>query len=250
MAEPDVRRKARADSPAEKKRREMLLYLGISIAAVELFLAVGGLCFGFIASLGRGPFSFPWLLWGSLSLLVPAVILLAVHLADVGLFAPSGEEAEEWQRRLPERMRRLYLIIRGAPAAVVIAGLIALGVALLTIDGALSAAAALTVHLAPHIPLLIGGLVFVLGVAIAAAAWLHYRSRRLYEEYAYRREVLEKTGVILVDKGSIPLVPDGRSLVPALEAGQALTALAAGGVLDVTAGPEDGRREAQRGDRT
>jgi hypothetical protein len=81
----------------------MLLYLGVSIAAVELFIFVGGLCYGFIAAWGRGPatLSFPWLLWASLAVIAPAVLLLAVHLADVGLF--RTRESEEWQQRLPER---------------------------------------------------------------------------------------------------------------------------------------------------
>jgi hypothetical protein len=41
------------DSPWEKRRREMLIYLGISIAAVELFILAGGFCYGLIASWGR-----------------------------------------------------------------------------------------------------------------------------------------------------------------------------------------------------
>jgi hypothetical protein len=234
MAESEVRDKGRKDSPLERKRREMLLYVGISIAAVELFIFVGGLCYGFIASWGRGvaALSFPWLLWGSLALIAPAVILLAVHQADVGLFR-TREESEDWQRRLPERMRRLYRILRGAPVVVILTGLIVLGAALLTLDGALSAIASLGSTLVPYIPFFVGGVAFVLGVAVAAAVWLNYRTRRLYAEYAFRREVLEKTGVIIVDKGSAPLLPSAGGLA-ALEAGAPDAGIPESGTLDVT----------------
>jgi hypothetical protein len=241
MAEYGVRGKARQDSPPERKRREMLLYLGISIAAVELFIFVGGLCYGFIASWGRGPagLSFPWLLWASLAVIAPAVILLAVHQADVGLFRAREDESGEWQQRLPERMRRLYRILKGAPVVVVLTGLIVLGAALLTLDGALSAIASAASVLTPYIPHLVGGAAFVLGVAVAAAVWLNYRTRRLYEEYAFRREVLEKTGVIIVDKGSSPLLsgaPDAGGAA-ALEAGAAAPKALEQATLDVT--PEE-----------
>jgi hypothetical protein len=238
MADPDVR-KARQDTPLERKRREMLLYLGISIAAVELCIFVGGLCYGFIASWGRGPagLSFPWLLWGSLAVIAPAVILLAVHQADVGLF--RARESEDWQQRLPERMRRLYRILRGAPVVVVLTGFIVLGVALLTLDGALSAIGSAASVLIPYIPHLIGGVAFVLGVAIAAAVWLNYRTRRLYAEYEFRREVLEKTGVIIVDKGNAPLLPGAPAAgeSAALKAGAAAPKALEQATLDVT--PEE-----------
>ena len=226
---------------SEKRRKELWLYLAASIVTVEMILAVGGLAYGFIASPGRGvgAHSFPWLVWGSLSFIIPAVIILAVHQADVGLFRkPKGTDSEaEWQKQLPDRMQRLYRIIKGAPVVVVLLGVVALGAALLTIDGALSALSSFSSALTPYIPHIIGGLVAVLAVIIGAAVWLNYRTRRLYAEYEFRREVLEKTGVIIVDKGSTPLPPGGTGNVPyaVLEAGSlssAQKALESGDIVD------------------
>jgi cell division protein FtsL len=178
--------------------------------------------------------SFPWLLWASLSVIAPAVILLAVHKADVGLFRKRKEESEEWQRLLPERARRLYRILRGAPAVVVLAGLIALGVLLLSLDGAMSAVASLGSALSPHIPVIVGGLACVLAVAAFAVVWLNYRTRRLYAEYQFRREVLEKTGMIIVDKGSALLPPGAAGGPAALEQRRADGDFYVAGTLDVT----------------
>ncbi len=202
---------------SEKQRRELWLYVAVSIVTVELLLSVGALCYGFIAAASaQGRYSFPWLVWGATMAIAPACILLTVHLADVGLFRAGrrGEADKDWQAHLPERLRKLYLIIKGAPAVVVLLGIVALGAALLTIEGALSALGSFAAALQPHIPWIAGGIALVVCVGIIAAVWLNYRSRRLYEEYAFRREVLEKTGVIIVDKGSTPLPPGSMGDMP------------------------------------
>ncbi len=129
---------------SEKKRRELWLYLAVSIVAVELLLVVGAVFYSFISAARSGGGAvpaFPWLMWGSLAVLFPAVILLAVHHADVGLFRSSknGDGDAEWQAHLPDRMRRLYRVVKGAPAVVVLLGVVLLGGALLTMEGALSA---------------------------------------------------------------------------------------------------------------
>jgi hypothetical protein len=165
---------------------------------------------------GQRVFSFPWLIWGALSLIVPTLVLLLVHSADVGLFrAPAGACSEqEWQLLLPVRMQKLYRVIKGAPVAVVLVMLVGLGAAMLTLDGALAAMRGLGEALAPHVPYIVGGVASVAVVLIVAVAWLNFRSRRLIAEYEFRREVLEKTGVIIVDKGSVALPLGGVGDVP------------------------------------
>ena len=232
----------RKAAASEKRRRELWLYVGASIAVVEMILAVGGVLYGFISSPGRGfgAQSFPWLAWGSLAIIIPAIILLAVHQADVGLFRKpkGGDTDEEWQMQLPQRIQRLYRIIKGAPIVVVLVGIVALGAALLTIDGAINVVASFGSALTPYLHYIIGGIAAVLIMGIGAAVWLNYRTRRLYAEYEFRREVLERTGVIIVDKGSTPLPPGGMGDIPypVLEAGSkpaAQKALEGGDVLDV-----------------
>ncbi|MDL2207513.1 hypothetical protein LJC09_02805 [Desulfovibrio sp. OttesenSCG-928-F20] len=214
-------------SPAlsEQQRRELWLYIAVSLVAVELLLAVGALLFSFITmpeGAGGKTLAFPWLSWGALALVTPALILLLVHSADVGLFrAPGGARSEQdWQKLLPERMQKFYRILKGAPVVVVLAAIVALGAALLTLDGAISALGRFGSALLPHLPVIIGGVAGLGAIIAIAAVWLNYRTRRLIAEYEFRREVLEKTGVIIVDKGSAALPPGGVGDVPyALVAG-------------------------------
>ncbi len=214
---------------AEKQRRELWLYLAVSIVAVELLLTVGAVFYGFMSMGSDRRFVFPWLSWAAAALVCPSLILLLAHFADVGLFRPPGGAAseQEWQRHLPERMQRLYRIIKGAPVIVVLLGIVLLGAALMTLDGALSALMRLGSALVPYIPHIVAGVAVFACAIVLAAVWLSYRTRRLMAEYDFRREVLEKTGVIIVDKGSVPLPPGGVGASPyapyALEAGQEQT---------------------------
>ena len=216
-------RKGRTDktppAPAlsEKQRRELWLYIAASIAAVELLVVVGALFYGFMGSgAGEHGFAFPWLHWAAMAVVVPALILLLAHFADVGLFGARarGDADQEWQRHLPERVQRLYRIVKGAPVAVVLLGVVALGAALMTIDGALSLVLGFAAALKPHIPYIVVSVAALLAVVALAAVWLNFRTRRLIAEYQFRREVLEKTGVIIVDKDSTALPPGGLGDVP------------------------------------
>lgn len=200
---------------SEQKRRELWIYVAVSLVAVELLIAVGALVFGFITAGGAG-FAFPWLTWGALAVIAPTLVLLLVHSADVGLFrSPSGGlQEQEWQKLLPLRLQRCYRILKGAPVVAVLGSLVALGAALLTLEGALTALQRFGEALTPYIPHIVGGLAAVVCVIAIVVAWLNYRTRRLIAEYEFRRVVLEKTGVIIVDKGSTPLPPGGVGDVP------------------------------------
>ncbi|MDL2266506.1 hypothetical protein LJC46_00775 [Desulfovibrio sp. OttesenSCG-928-G15] len=224
----DAATAAPSPSLSEKQRRELWLYIAVSIAAVELLIAMGSFLYAFITAspaTSNAPTSItvPWVAWGAMALIAPTLILLIVHVADVGLFrAPGGAASEqEWQKLLPDRLQTLYRFIKGAPVVVVLVGLVALGGVLLTLDGAFAVLAGLGAVLLPHLPWIIAGVAVLGCVLVIAVVWLNYRTRRLIAEYDFRREVLEKTGVIIVDKGSTPLPPGGISDVPyALVAGE------------------------------
>jgi hypothetical protein len=214
---------AHADQPppalSEKQRRELWLYIAVAIASVELLAGVMAVVYGFMQSssaTGQRGFAFPLLYWAATALLLPALILLLVHFADVGLFKTrAGKNSdEEWQRHLPDRMQRLYRIIKGAPAAVILLGIVALGAGLMTIDGALGLILEFAAALKPHIPHIIAALTAAFSIIVLAVALLHYRTRKLIAEYQFRREVLEKTGIIIVDKDSVALPPGGIGDVP------------------------------------
>lgn len=224
----EQKNEGRRPGPAlpEQQRRELWLYIVVSIVAVELLITVGALFFGFMGARvdesGQHVFSFPWLSWTAFTVIAPTLILLLAHSADVGLFRPPGDKSEEeWQKHLPERMQKIYRIIKGAPVVAVLGAVAVFGAGLLTLEGAISAVRRFGSALVPHIPYIVGGIAAVLAVIIVAAVWLNFRTRRLIAEYEFRREVLEKTGVIIVDKGSTPLPPGGVGDVPyAIVAGE------------------------------
>jgi hypothetical protein len=199
-----------ASALSEKQRRELWLYITASIATVELLALVGALLYGFMSKGAGGverEFAFPWLHWAATALLIPAVMLLLAHFADVGLFgARSGGDADqEWLRHLPERIQRLYRIAKSAPAAIILLGIVALAAAMMTVDGALGLVLGFAAALRPHIPHIVIAAAALLAVVVIAVAWLNFRTRKLAAEYQFRREVLDKTGVIIVDKESSAL---------------------------------------------
>lgn len=231
-------------SSALARRQELWLYVSVAIVAVELLVTVVALCYGIITAppqTGDGfRLAFPWLSWIAAMIIAPALIIVTVHLAAGGLVGNRERSAEEdaaWQAQLPERIQRLYLILKGAPAIVLLIALILGGATLATIDGALTALGHAASALLPYLPYFIGGFVLLAGAITGAMAWFRYKNNRLQAEYAFRREVFERSGVIIVDKGSVALPSSGGGPL-ALDGGNATApqALPAGGALGGGAG--------------
>ena len=141
----------------------------------------------------------------------------------------DGQPLDDEQ--VPERLRRFYAIIRNTPTVVLLLGIMLLGAGLFFVDGAFSAMVRLGGALAEYIPWIAGSLAALVAVCYLVHRWFVYRHHRMQQEYAYRREVLERTGIVLVDKGCIPLpqnevqrlalggqVVEARALPPALDA--------------------------------
>jgi hypothetical protein len=231
------------ETQAARQRRELILYLLAGAAALEFMSASGALLYAFVNGYtgpdGRFVFSFPLIPFSAAALLIPALLLLFVHLADVGLFrernrasatatdsagtlraggegagGQAAADAEAWEALLPERPARLFRILRGVPAVALLVGIILLGAALLTLDSVLDALGRLASVFAPHAEMLLVCLSVLVCFAVAGVLLLRYRTRKMQEEYAFRREVLEKTGVIIVEKGSRALPPGGIEVVP------------------------------------
>ncbi len=205
-----------ADILQDKQHKELLFYLSVAIFFLELI--VGGVAFfyGIIhATPGEngGPpqFQFPWLAYGVSAIVAPAALLLIVHMAGVGLFRSmqrkTPEEEAAWRENLPQRLQKVYAIIQGAPSIMLFLGVILLGVALFYVDGAISAVMRMGEALAPYWPWIIGGGLGSLCIIYVGKAYFAYRTRRMHEEYAFRREIFERTGQILVDKGTVQLPP-------------------------------------------
>jgi hypothetical protein len=218
------------ETPDARRRRELKLYLLAGAAALEFMLASAALLYAFVNGYtgpdGRFIFSFPLPTFAAAALLIPALLLLLTHLADVGLFrehdrisASSADSAgslgaETWDALLPERTAKFFRILRGVPAVALLVGIILLGAALLTLDGVLGALGRVASIFAPHAEMLLICLSVLVCFAVTGVLLVRYRTRKMQEEYAFRREVLEKTGVIIVERGSRALPPDGMEIVP------------------------------------
>ncbi len=206
----------RRDNDLTRQRKELWLYTGVAIAALVCLITVAAVSYGFITA-GTGPggetrINFPLLSWVAGLVLLPTALVLAVHYAGVGLFERTprtADEEAEWQARLPERFQRVYRFLKGAPVAVVLLALIIAGVTLATIDGALSAFVRVAAVFAPYIPHIVISLAAVVCCFLVVAAWFKFRTRKMEAEMAFRRDVFERTGMLIVDKNHIALPPGG-----------------------------------------
>ena len=221
-----ARAKQMAARFTEGQSRDMVFYLSMAIIFVELLITLVALCYGIVtarppAGGGVPQFNFPWVTYFIALCVAPAALLLMVQLTGVGLFRSLGghEDDAAWQEKLPDRIRRVYALIQGAPVVVLLLGVILLGALLFFVDGALGILMRMAQTIEQYLPWIIGGIAAIACVGVTARHWFGYRSRRITEEYAFRREVLEKTGVIIVDKGSMPLPPgdDRQYALPAAE---------------------------------
>jgi len=203
------------------EHQDALFYLLIAIFFIELI--VGGVAFfyGIIHAApevpGGPPLArFPWLAWGLAAVLSPVALLLIVHLAGSwlqGAITRDEEVKAEAQKgdaeNLPDGVKRFYAFVRHAPTIVLLIAVLFCGVALFFVEGALGALMELGRALVPHIPWIAGSAAALLSICFLAHVCMVYRQRKMENEYAWRREVLEKTGLVLVDKGSVPLPQNG-----------------------------------------
>lgn len=218
------------------EHKDALLYLLIAIFFVELI--VGGVAFFYgimhaAPEVPGGPplARFPWLAWALSALLAPVGLILLVHVAGTwvsGAMTRDEEQAETAggaeSENLSEGTKRFYAAVRHAPTLVILLGLLFMGGALFFVDGALAALGRFGVALLPYLPWLAVSAASLLAICFLAHAVLVYKQRKMENEYAWRREVLQKTGLVLVDKSSLPLPSGDRqaalAITEASEAGR------------------------------
>lgn len=236
--------------------QEALFYLLIAVFFIELI--VGGIAFFYgimraAPEIPGGPpvARFPWLGWGLSAVLAPVALLLIVHLAGTWLSGALTREARDTgpggngEEHLPEGMKRFYASVRHAPTLVLLLGILIVGVALFFVEGALAAIMELGKALLPYLPWIAGSLAAMLAICFVARAIMLYKQRKMENEFAWRREVLQKTGLVLVDKASVALPRDsGQSALIAPETSM----LPPGETLDIESlpgGDEDGNSRGQ-----
>ena len=189
----------------------------VLLAVAAFFISIAALCYGIIMTPPAQPgviprIAFPWMGWFAAMLIAAAVILgFAQYVAGKSSLKNTSDDAKEkaWAGQLSGRALQAYRFIKDAPLFMVCSALIALGATLLVIDGAFEVLKGVILALIPYAPFFIGGIT-AFAIAIAALlAWFRHASNKLAAEYAFRREVLEKTGVILLDDQGKAVLPPG-----------------------------------------
>lgn len=213
------------------EHQDALFYLLIAIFFIEL--AVGGIAFFYgivhaVPEMEGGPpvARFPWLAWALAAILTPVGLILIVHLAGSWLsqtlnrevaseneVEPDKNHASPEQEQLPAGLKRFYASVKHAPTVVLLVSILLIGALLFFMDGALAALGRFGTALIPYIPWLCGSIGGLLLLCFLIHAFMVFRQRKMEQEYAWRREVLEKTGLVLVDKASVSLPQNDQNLL-------------------------------------
>ena len=181
----------------EKEQKTLFLYLVIGIVLMELAVTVGAIIISITnaqpSSSGVPHFQFPWIGYLVAVVMVPVLAMLLVNLVSLGFSrgARGGEDVN--LEGVPQRMQTFYALVRGAPTVI----------------------------------LCVGGFAVAWMVSYVVRAWMHYKTKQMEAEYAFRHEVLERTGMVILDTKHapttelrmLPPVPGGQpgALPPAVD---------------------------------
>lgn len=201
---------------SDKEKKNLLTFLSIGIILVEFAVTIAAVCYGIINSQklpdGTVAFRFPWIPYGVALILAPVAIMLVVNIIGLGFnrfFKGDPKFDEESLGFMPERLRRIIRLSRGLPTVILLGGMILLGVALYYLDAVIQMILRIGDHVEVIAPWIMVGLVAAWCVSYLVRMWFLYKTRRMQEEYAFRREVLERTGIVIVD-GRKHIAADGR----------------------------------------
>ena len=205
-------------SLSDREKKNLLTFLSIGVILVEFAVTVAAVCYGIINSQklpdGTTQFRFPWIPYSVALILAPVAIMFVVNIIGMGFsrfFKGDPVMDEEQMRYMPERLRRLIALSRGLPSIILLGGMILLGAALYYLDAVIQAILRIGDHVEVIAPWVMLGLVAAWCLSYLVRMWFIYKTRRMQEEYAFRREVLERTGIVIVD-GKKHITSDGRSI--------------------------------------
>lgn len=216
----------------DKDRKNLLAYLSVGIILVEFAVTVVAICHAILnvekLPTGAVHFPFPWAGYVIGLVLAPVVILLITHLIGLGFTRIVKGEPEpdpEHLDRLPPGLKRLIGLTKGLPLIIILLGTVLLGLMLYYIDAAIGVILRIGDHIETIVPWVMAGLVVAWCISYLGKVWFMYKTRRMQEEFAFRREVLERTGLVILSDGK----PMPRALPPDAGEPRALT----GQTLDV-----------------
>lgn len=202
----------------EKEQKTLFLYLVIGIVLMELAVTVGAIIISITnaqpSSSGVPHFQFPWIGYLVAVVMVPVLAMLLVNLVSLGFSrgARGGEDVN--LEGVPQRMQTFYALVRGAPTVILFAGFVLMCAAIYYLDGVMS----LLLKLGENFHLVaiwvVGGFAVAWMVSYVVRAWMHYKTKQMEAEYAFRHEVLERTGMVILDTKHAPTT-ELRMLPPA-----------------------------------
>lgn len=199
----------------EDRNRDIVVYYLIAVFCLEIIVGAVAFFYGVTQAepvVPGGPkmARFPWVGWLVAAILSPVGLLLLLHLS--GQFfsrALNGGDAQPGAggqgEEVPKQFQRFYAIVRHAPTIVILLTLIAMGCAVLFIDSAMQMAMAVGAALKPYILWILFGVVAFFIICYLGRLFFLSRHRRMEQEYAYRMKVLEKTGIVIMNKDCLPL---------------------------------------------
>lgn len=201
---------------SEKEEKQITLYMVSGIVLAELAITLGAVIHSItnatVGADGTPQFRFPWLGYLVAMLVAPAVILLLAQLVGLVFSRPAGG-GQDTLENVPPRVRTLYALVHGAPTILVLLAVVLIGAAVYYLDGVLALLLKIGDSFQTIAIWLIGGFTAAWIVSYAVRAAAHYKLRQMEAEYAFRRDVLERTGMVLLDARHAPFT-DSR-LLPA-----------------------------------
>ncbi len=219
---------------SEKEQKTLFLYLVIGIVLMELAVTVGAIIISITnaqPSAGGGVphFQFPWLGYLVAVVMVPVLAMLLVNLVSLGFSrgAQDGEEAN--LEGVPQRMQTFYALVRGAPTVILFAGFVLMCAAIYYLDGVMSLLLKLGENFHMVAIWIVGGFAAAWTISYIVRAWMHYKTKQMEAEYAFRNQVLERTGMVILDTKHAPTTelrmlptvpggqPGGNALPPAVD---------------------------------
>lgn len=203
-----------------KEQKTLFLNMVVGVVLLELAVTVGAVVYSIAnadkTAAGMVRFNFPWIGYLVTVTLVPVLVMLIMHLISLGFSRTLGGNGlggdglgGDPEAVLGTRAAKFYALVRGAPTVILFAGLVLMGAAVYYLDGVM----ALLLKLGDSFQTVaiwgIGALGVAFCVNAVARAVLAYKTRQLEAEYAFRREVFERTGTLLLSdrQVAIPAAP-------------------------------------------
>lgn len=202
----------------EKERKSLLAYIALGVIIVEFMVTVVAILHG-ITNMHAMPdgtmeYSFPWKAYLVAVFLAPVGVMFIIQIIGMGfsrIILGDPDLADAASEHMPERMKRWFGLVQGMPTIIMLAGLLLVGLVLFNLDVIMGFLLKLG-ETAAELALWVGaGLFAAWLISYIAKLWLMYRTRRLAEEYAFRRDVLERTGIAILDQNTA-ITADGRMI--------------------------------------